>query len=421
MKTLRRSLPLVLLAVFAAWHFKNGLPPETIVEAQSTATTFDCSFTMHFTGTGTGTGQANSSASRPCISWAVTFTTTGFTTATVQFETSPDNSSWTPVTNTVCSSSVFSPCVISGANPIPAGKQGTGSYAAYGKFVRVNVTGVSGSGTGDIVVYGYKGLSAKTGNGSGGGTAGPTGPTGPAGATGATGPSGAAGSTGPSGPAGSTGATGPAGATGATGPAGSGGGTGFQLNQSTTGAPTASLPTSGWTIFNSTNTVFNDSSLGVTNFRVTNDATLNLRGITRTLSIPYTLYAMVDCIPSQAFVSSQVCGIGVTDGTKYQTIELLFQAATDIQIRAQNWTNVTTAGTTPAGPTQAVANRLLTVKIENNSTNRIYSYWNNGAWVQLLSQASGTTLTETGFVLALADNQASSGSPLEANLLFWAQ
>ncbi len=193
------------------------------------------------------------------------------------------------------------------------------------------------------------------------------------------------------------------------------------MNQSATGAPTASLPTTGWTVFNPTNAIFNDSSLGVTNIRVTNDATLNLRGITRSLSIPYTLYAMVDCVPSQAFVSSQICGIGITDGTKYQTIEALFQASTDIQLRVQNWTNVTTAGTTPAGPTIALVNRLLTVKIVNNSTNRIYSYWSNGAWVQFLSQASGTTLTETGFAVALANNQSNSGNPLEANLLFWAQ
>ncbi len=62
---------------------------------------------------------------------------------------------------------------------------------------------------------------------------------------------------------------------------------------------------------------------------------------------------------------------------------------------------------------------MLAVKISNNSTNRVYSYWNNGAWVQLLSQASGTTLTETGFSLGLVNNQTNAGSPLEANLLFW--
>jgi hypothetical protein len=81
------------------------------------------------------------------------------------------------------------PCVIDGANPITAGVQGTGAYRAYGKFVRINVTGATGTGTGSVIVYGYRGLTANAGGGGGGsaGPAGPTGATGPAGATGAAG------------------------------------------------------------------------------------------------------------------------------------------------------------------------------------------------------------------------------------------
>jgi len=153
--------------------------------------------------------------------------------------------------------------------------------------------------------------------------------------------------------------------------------------------------------------------------KIRDDSTLNLRGITRTLSIPYTLYALIECVPAEIFVSSQTCGVGVTDGTKYQSIELLFQASTDTQLRVQNWTDVNNAGTTPAGPTAGLQGSVAAFKIVNNSTNRIYSYWSNGAWVQFLSQASGTTLTETGFMVGGVNNQSNEGAPLGVNLLFW--
>src|SRR5215472_5238803 len=95
------------------------------VKAQG-ATPYDCSFTYAFTGSTASPGQLNSSNAAPCVSWRATYYTTGFSTVTVQFETSPDNVTFSAVTNTVCSSSVQPPCVIDGANPITAGVQGTG-------------------------------------------------------------------------------------------------------------------------------------------------------------------------------------------------------------------------------------------------------------------------------------------------------
>ncbi len=45
---------------------------------------------------------------------------------------------------------------------------GSSSFRAYGKYVRVNVTSATGSGSGQVVTYGYKGTSASAGLGGGG-------------------------------------------------------------------------------------------------------------------------------------------------------------------------------------------------------------------------------------------------------------
>ncbi len=148
------------------------LHPPPIAYAQTS--TPDCSFTFTFTGASTQTGQSNISGNTPCVNWRVTFSTTGTLSATVSFQTSPDNSSFTAVPNTVCSSSVQPPCIIQGINPM-VGTQGMEYVAAYGSYVRVVISSPSGSGTGTVRGYGAKGASASAGGISG--TPGPTGPT----------------------------------------------------------------------------------------------------------------------------------------------------------------------------------------------------------------------------------------------------
>lgn len=211
------SVPILYLELMPTAH-----QPAHVQAQTNTPTPYDCNFIFAFTGIATQTGQPNNNNSRPCVAWRVTYTTTGFTAATVQFETSPDNSTWTAVPNTICSSSVQPPCVQDGANPMTSAAQGTAGIKAYGKYVRVKVTAVTGSGSGTVVVYGNKGASASAG--STGGAAGPTGPTGPSGTAGPTGPTGPAGAsvTGPTGPTGPQGIAGSTGPTGPTGPAGSG-------------------------------------------------------------------------------------------------------------------------------------------------------------------------------------------------------
>ena len=150
---------IALFSVLAVVAYLDKTPPS--YAQGSNQTPFDCQFVQTFTGSGAGTAHSNSSSSAPCVAWRVTFTTTTFVSATVQFETSPDNSSWSAVTNSICSSSVQPPCVIDGSNPITAAAAGTGAYRAYSKYVRINITGVSGSGSGQVVVYGYKGATAR--------------------------------------------------------------------------------------------------------------------------------------------------------------------------------------------------------------------------------------------------------------------
>lgn len=156
---------LLILATFAAALECPGV-------AQGTATTYDCQFSGTFTSATTGTSQGNSSAgsATPCVSYRVTYTSTASISAlSIQFETSPDNSTWTAVPNTACSSTINPPCLLDGANPSTTTGNQTFSVRAYGAFVRVNVTTFTGSGTLAYKVYGYKGLSAGASNGGSGG------------------------------------------------------------------------------------------------------------------------------------------------------------------------------------------------------------------------------------------------------------
>ena len=186
------TFQIALCFALAVFFFLPG-PKNAPHTAFAQSGTPDCSFTFTFTTSAVQTGQANLSASTPCVNWGVSFSVTGTLAATVQLETSPDNSTWTAVPNTICSSAVQPPCVQTGANPLGTLlTQGSAKIAAYGAYVRLNVTATSGSGTGTIRVYGYKGTSAAVGGSPGGiGPPGPTGPTGPAGGGGSVGAAGA--------------------------------------------------------------------------------------------------------------------------------------------------------------------------------------------------------------------------------------
>jgi len=156
MRLFHKAMPLFLVLLAPA------------LRGQQTTTPYDCNFTYTFSATGAQSPSIpNSAVSKPCVAWRITYTSTGFTSVTIQFETSPDNSVWTAVPNTICSSSAQPPCLTDGANPLPAAAQGSSAIRAYGKFVRINATAVSGTGSATVVVYGYKGTSASAATGGG--------------------------------------------------------------------------------------------------------------------------------------------------------------------------------------------------------------------------------------------------------------
>src|ERR1035437_1964422 len=146
MSTLRKALFSWLFAAFMA------LP----LAAQLT----DCAFTRTFTTDANLTSSSNLSGQTPCVNWRITYSVTGTLTSTVTFQTSPDNTNWTSVPNTLCSSTAQPPCVLMGTNPLTGTTQGMSLIAAYGAYVRVITSSSGGTGTGTIRGYGSKGTSA---------------------------------------------------------------------------------------------------------------------------------------------------------------------------------------------------------------------------------------------------------------------
>jgi hypothetical protein len=146
MSILRKAL--TLLALVAAL----GLP----LAAQGT----DCASTFSFTTDASQTGVSNLSGQTPCVNWRVTYSVTGTLASTVTFQTSPNNSNWTSVPNTVCTPTVQPPCILQGTNPLTGTTQGMSYFSAYGAWVRVITTASSGTGTGTVRLYGAKGATA---------------------------------------------------------------------------------------------------------------------------------------------------------------------------------------------------------------------------------------------------------------------
>src|SRR5947209_6485003 len=125
-------VPLMAVIAWAILYIRHA-PPAT-VHAQSASV--DCSFTATFTGAGNLGPIDNRPSAHPCVAWRVTYSTTGTLQAAIAFQTSPDNSSYTSVPNTVCSPTVQPPCVSEGANPTAAGRTGNVAVRAYDAWVR---------------------------------------------------------------------------------------------------------------------------------------------------------------------------------------------------------------------------------------------------------------------------------------------
>lgn len=151
------------------------------------------------------------------------------------------------------------------------------------------------------------------------------------------------------------------------------------------------LPQS-WTIVNSA--VLNNFTPGVIDNSVANSGSVSWRFLTQTLpSLPYTAIATINCLNPWANTSS--CGLYLYDGTKWEGIEIIFQASSVTQLRVEKGANVTTDTGSLAGPTNGVVGKLLTVKIVDDSTHRTFYYYTNGAYTQFFQETTATFLTPT--------------------------
>lgn len=163
--TFRKALPSLLLMLVALAFTLHQHKSIQQVFAQ-TQTPYDCSWKFTFSGNATSTSHSNSSTGTPCVAWRITYSSTGTLASAVSFQTSPDNVTFTAVPNTICApGTIAPPCVVEGANPTANASSGNVAVRAYDAWTRVVVSGASGTGSGTVTVYGYRGTSASASTG----------------------------------------------------------------------------------------------------------------------------------------------------------------------------------------------------------------------------------------------------------------
>lgn len=187
-------------------------------------------------------------------------------------------------------------------------------------------------------------------------------------------------------------------------------------NQSfTTNANITSLPQTGWTIVNGA--LLMDFAAGITHIAVPTAASLNARLVTRSLTIPYTAICVLDTTGDYAGSSVTMdYGMFLSDGTKLASITKSWDSNA-MKGRVSHWNSVTSFNTAIATLGYVLSN-VQAYKITNDSTNRTYYYWSNGAWVQAAQEASGTFLTETA--VGFGGFNGSNANDWDGiTLLFW--
>jgi hypothetical protein len=125
----------------------------------------NCSQALTFTGVHAGAAiSSTAGASQGCAGWRLTWQVAGsISAATIQLEGSQNNSTWAAFSGAL---------VIEGSNPTSwtsATVSNTIVVRASLPYVRVNVTGVTGTGSIKTLVLGYSGTSAQWDAGGGGG------------------------------------------------------------------------------------------------------------------------------------------------------------------------------------------------------------------------------------------------------------
>lgn len=96
-----------------------------------------------------------------CTNWVITYTNSGFTVLALALQSSADTSgvptSWV----------TFAGTVVTGINPNTAITQNSSTFAGYYPWIRVNLSGLTGTGTVRGVAYGWKTAAARAGGGGG--------------------------------------------------------------------------------------------------------------------------------------------------------------------------------------------------------------------------------------------------------------
>ncbi len=198
-----------------------------------------------------------------------------------------------------------------------------------------------------------------------------------------------------------------------------GGVDGFILpNRTTSPGPVASLPQTGWTIVNGA--ILGDFASGQTTVQCVDSSSQNWRFVTRTITVPYTLIAMISGYIGAPNGAAESTGVFITDGTKMEDIELIYVTGSNPRIRVEAMNSPTSDNSTLAGPTASVVSApVMAVKIVNNSTNRIWSYWTNGAWVQFLSEGTTAFLTENRAGFGCFSQTSAPANFVASTLLYW--
>lgn len=142
-----RAALLVLVIFLVPYLAAQSSPACTQRGSLTTAT--------HYTALPNNTGNPN------CNSWALTWSTQGFSAVTIQFEGSDNNTSWAAFSG--------SSTVVVGTNPSST-LSGTivVQASSTNAYVRVNVTSVTGTGAVNFQLYGYNGVTPTAKKTSGG-------------------------------------------------------------------------------------------------------------------------------------------------------------------------------------------------------------------------------------------------------------
>lgn len=157
---------------------------------------------------------------------------------------------------------------------------------------------------------------------------------------------------------------------------------------------TSTLPQTGWSLINaSTDLLYNDFAANELVASIQDiSASINYRLVTR--SVPdatFTIIAKFECVMPNG-VSAEACGIYLSDGTKIEGAELLEAAGVAPGVRFI--TNVTVTGTPTVVQAAGAPDAFdLTFKIVEDGAHTTWSYWNNGAFVQIIQRTTHTFLT----------------------------